>query len=420
MSNYLAIATVTATLGDLVHRAAEGAIGRSVSLHFGRPGPSGSLTERRVHVYLYHITPNAALRNTELPWRNAEGRPVRRAQAALDLHYLLSFYGEERTLEPDRMVGAVARDLTARAILAPPAIADAIASRTELTGSDLAEAKETVKFVPAQLSLDEFSKLWSIMVQTPHALSIAYQGTVVLIDEDREVGRPAPILRRGEEDQGADVRASALPQLEGWWAGTQDAWARAPRPPSVPMAQLGLRLVLHGRNLGDAATVVRLAHRDLPIVHDIMPAAVASDSLTIDLPNDASAQAAWAAGFYNVTAHRGMLPPSGPLPLPLAPLIDDIMPNPAARDASGNVTLTVACRPQVHPRQKASLLLPGLQTAAAPIVASSASLVFNISAAPALDAVPVLRVGEVESMTFHYDADENGFAFADSQKVTIT
>ena len=129
MSNYQAIATITAALGDIVHKAAENALSSTVTLHFDRPTAPTSASERKVHVYLYQVTPNAALRNNDLPNRDSTGRLVRRPQAALNLHYLLSFYGDQSTLEPDRMLGAVVRDLHSQPELSAQDISNAIGSR---------------------------------------------------------------------------------------------------------------------------------------------------------------------------------------------------------------------------------------------------------------------------------------------------
>jgi len=175
MSNHLAIATVTAALGQLVHAAAQGSGVGGVALKFGRPTAPSSATERKVHVYLYQVAPNAALRNADTPTRDAGGRVTRRPQAALDLFYLVSFFGDPDALEPDRMLGAAVRDLHARPLLNGQAIADAIASRPALSASDLAASVERVKFTPIGMTLDEMSRLWSVMTQTPHALSVAYQ-----------------------------------------------------------------------------------------------------------------------------------------------------------------------------------------------------------------------------------------------------
>ena len=426
MSNHLAIATVTATLGDIVHRAAESAVSSGVSLQFGRPTPpSGGAADRKVHVYLYQVTPNPALRNNDLPTRDSEGRLTRRPRAALDLHYLLSFYGDDKTLEPDRMVGAVARDLHARPVLSAQAINDAIGSRSELTGSDLAAAFEQVKFVPAQLSLDEISKLWSVMVQTPHVLSVVYQGTVVLIDAEESPGTVLPVLKRGEGDRGVDTRIGPFPHLDSWWAGAAAAAERAPRPPSFPVAQLGARLVLEGSNLGGDTVAVRFSHQRV-LGQELEVAAEDRDprKLAVTLPDDAPAQAAWAAGIYTVTAslRRGATEQSSNvMPIALAAHVTAIQPNPAARDGSGAVTLQVTCRPQVLPAQSAVLLLADLEIQAQALGAPSDTLTFDIENAPVLSAAFArLRVDGVDSMPFKYDDASRGFVFDDQQRITIT
>jgi hypothetical protein len=426
VSNHLAIATVTAALGDMVHRAAESAVSSSVSLRFGRPtAPSGGATERKVHVYLYQTTPNPALRNDDLPTRDSEGRLTRRPRAALDLHYLLSFYGDEQALEPDRMVGAVARDLHARPVLSAQAISDAIAGRAELSGSDLGTAFEQVKFVPAQLSLDEISKLWSVMVQTPHVLSVAYQGTVVLIDAEETPGAALPVLRRGEADRGVDTRIGPFPHLDSWWAGAAAAADLGPRPPSLPLAQLGVRLVLEGSNLGGDSVTVRFVHPQRPIQE--LPIAAAdrdASKLALTLPDDAAAQTAWAAGIYTVASNvqRGATTQSSNvLPIALAPRITAIQPNPAARDGSGAVSLQVTCRPQVLPAQSAALLLADREIPAQALGAPSDTLVFDIDNAPVLTGTLIrLRVEGVDSMPFRYDEPSRSFVFDDQQRVTIT
>lgn len=426
MSNHLAIATVTATLGDLVHNAAEGALSSTVALNFGRPtAPSSGSTERKVHVYLYQVTPNPALRNNDLPTRDSEGRLGRRPQAALDLHYLLSFYGDDKTLEPDRMAGAVARDLHARPVLSAQGISDAIASRAELSGSDLATASEQVKFAPAQLSLDEISKLWSVMVQTPHVLSVVYQGTVVLIDAEETPGTVLPVLKRGQDDHGVDTRIGPFPRLDSWWAGAAAAADRAPRPPSFPVAQLGVRLILEGANLGGDTMSVRFAHPRLPMQE--LPVAAADRDvrkLAVTPPDDAPAQTTWAAGIYTVTARmqRGTTTQdSNVVPIALAPHVTAIQPNPAARDGIGAVSLRVTCRPQVQPAQSAALLLADREIQAQPLGAPGDTLSFDIDNAPVLtDALIRLRVDGVDSMPFRYDEPTRGFVFDDQQRITIT
>lgn len=199
MSNALAIATVTTALAQIVRTAVQSVV----------PG-SDVLTERpdstpptgpRVRLFLHQVSPNGALRNHDLPTRAANGNLMTRPTAAVDLHYLLAFYGNENELEPQRMLGAAVRDIHAKPVLMRHMIEDAIASEPFLTGSDLADAVEQIKFTPLPLSLEELSKLWSVFFQAPYALSVAYQGTVVLIESEENAPAALPVLRRGADDQ---------------------------------------------------------------------------------------------------------------------------------------------------------------------------------------------------------------------------
>ena len=199
MINFLAIATVTATLSQLLQTAASEAVsgasvttGRPESVENGTPGPG-------INIYLYQVIPNAALRNADLPTRRADGTLVQRPQAALDLHYLLTFYGDEIQLQPQRLLGSGVSVLHAQPVLTREMIRAAISVVTGgesdhyLAGSDLAEQVETIKFAPLPLNLEELSKLWSAFFQTPYALSVTYQASVVLIEAEGTPQRALPV-----------------------------------------------------------------------------------------------------------------------------------------------------------------------------------------------------------------------------------
>ena len=183
MSNFLAIATVTAALSQTLRAAVETDVpGASVTTL--RPDAAGSgIPATRVNLYLYQVTPNTAWRNADLPTRNSDGQLMQRAQVALDLHYLLNFYGDEGQLEPQRLMGTTVRTLHSLPLLTRQMIRSTVANPAFffLAPSNLADAIELVKFTPLLLSLEELSKLWSVFFQTTYTLSIAYQGTMVLI-----------------------------------------------------------------------------------------------------------------------------------------------------------------------------------------------------------------------------------------------
>src|SRR6266487_1097414 len=110
MSNYLAVATATETLRTLLSNIA-GQDVPGVQVKTTRPDLlfSNDTATTEINIYLYQVTPNAAYRNSDLPTRRADGTVLQRPIAALDLHYMISFYGNENELEPQRLLGSVVR-----------------------------------------------------------------------------------------------------------------------------------------------------------------------------------------------------------------------------------------------------------------------------------------------------------------------
>jgi hypothetical protein len=198
MSNFLAVATVTATLNQLL-QAAVGTDVPGATVTRVRPETAATGTpSTRVNLYLYQVTANTAWRNADVPTRRPNGQLVQRPQVALDLHYLLSFYGNEEQLEPQRLLGSAVRTLHARPVLTRQMIRDTVSNPafTFLANSNLADGIELVKFTPLPLSLEELSKLWSVFFQITYTLSIAYQGTVVLIESEETPQETLPVRAR--------------------------------------------------------------------------------------------------------------------------------------------------------------------------------------------------------------------------------
>jgi Pvc16 N-terminal domain/IPT/TIG domain len=200
MSNFLAIATVTATLRNILsHTASHAVTGADAkTVH-----PQSLVNDAfvGVNIYLYQITPNAALRNADLPTRRADGSLMQRPQAALDLHYLFSFYGDEVKYEPQLILGCVVRTLHSQPTLSRQEIQATLLQTpshfpSAKAASNLADSLELVRFTPLSLSLEELSKLWSVFLQTTYTLSVAYQGSVVLIESDETPREAPPVLQR--------------------------------------------------------------------------------------------------------------------------------------------------------------------------------------------------------------------------------
>ncbi|MEU7240033.1 DUF4255 domain-containing protein [Streptomyces sparsogenes] len=187
MSNALAFATVTQALAILIANNLRPEIDMAVSVETRRP-PAEPPTEPTVNVFLYQVTPNASMRHNDLPTRASDGTLLKRPAAAMDLNYLISAYGDETELVGQRLIGCVVRTLHETPVL-PRDVIEEAAERPYLAGSDLAESPQKVRFTPIQMDVDETSKLWGMLYQTPYSLSVCYQGSLVLVEG---VERPVP------------------------------------------------------------------------------------------------------------------------------------------------------------------------------------------------------------------------------------
>jgi hypothetical protein len=128
--------------------------------------------------------------------RRSDGTLAQRPTAAFDLHYIFTFHGDDTKLEPQRLLGAVATALHAQPLLSADNINNAASSFGFLAGSGLDSQIERVRFTPTGLSLEEFSKLWSVFFQVEYSLSAAYQASLVLMESDDTPAPAPPVLQR--------------------------------------------------------------------------------------------------------------------------------------------------------------------------------------------------------------------------------
>ncbi len=355
MSNHLAIATVTATLAQVLQSEVEKDVpGTTVTT--ARPdAANAALGGTRVNVYLYQVTPNAAWRNADLPTRADNGRLMQKPRVALDLHYLFTFYGAEAQLEPQRMLGSLARALHSRPILLREQIRSTVNSPAFpfLALSNLAEDSELVKFTPTSLTLEELSKLWAVFFQTQYTLSVTYQGTVVLIETDDAPSTPLPVL-----DRNVYAVPFRMPVVE-------EIKLDAPAPgPIVALSDI----VINGRALrGDVTQVIFGGSKLTPAI----PTSIADRELKLTLPVDlrAGVQGLQVEHQFLMgtppTPHRGFESNVGPFVLapiitqPNPPAFAQISVDPQTQLITGTVTINFA--PRVGKRQRVRLLLNEFQ-----------------------------------------------------------
>src|SRR5215207_4708668 len=159
MSNFLAPATVSAALQRLLQPSVAAAVpGAKVWVD----RPDVERTEPGVTIYLYRSSWDPARRNQDLPTRQADGTLARRPQAAIDLHYLLTFHGKDAELEPLRLLGVVTAALHTRPVVTRATVEAVKAAASEtppthlyLADTDLDEAAEPVRIWPESLDLEE-------------------------------------------------------------------------------------------------------------------------------------------------------------------------------------------------------------------------------------------------------------------------
>ncbi len=260
MSNALAIATVTAALREMLQEDATWIVpGSEVTNLRPQEMENRPADNARINIYLYQIVPNAALRTADLPTRRSDGTLIQPPQSAWDLHYLLSFYGNESTLEAQRLLGSTVDILHAQPFLSRSKISTIIskANNQYLANSNLDEQVESIKFTPLILNLEELSKVWSVFFQTTYSLSVAYQASVILI-ESRDIARPALPVR----DRNIYVVNFRQPVIEKILSQSAISQPFLPYQPILT----GHRLRIEGSQLrGGQATQVRIDRIDLPL-----------------------------------------------------------------------------------------------------------------------------------------------------------
>jgi hypothetical protein len=203
MSNYLAIATVTAAIRRLLSEEIIKIV-NDVQITTGPPDRIASkpLQQNTLNIFLYQITPNIGYRNLDplSYYSNSKSASNKnKISIGLNLNYLLSVFSEadaQDDLAVQKILGFCMQLLNEKPLLARDLIDIVIhSSETTLGDSDLGDQVELVKLSLQPLSLEEITKLWSSFFQTPYRLSVAYQATVVLLDSMKEIIPSLPVKK---------------------------------------------------------------------------------------------------------------------------------------------------------------------------------------------------------------------------------
>ena len=337
MSNYMAIATVTAALYEVLYTPVQAAVA-GAKVQFRRPDrTSGEQGSPHVNAYLYQVTPNAAFRNVDVPTRRADGTLVKQPVAALDLHYLFTFHGNDDQFEPQLMLGAVAGTLQAQPLLSPQNIQSATQKFPVLKTSDLGSQVERIRFTPTALSLEEFSKLWSAFFQVEYSLSTAYQASVVLISGQATPQEALPVQQR---------RLYVAPFAQPAITGAMPKGGKAGEP-----IQLTSTLVIQGMNLLGDITTVQIG--DVTVT----PPVVTENSIIMPVPGNVQ------AGVLGLQVVQQLLLGDPAEAHPgwesnvVAVVLQPVLSAPSITVTATGPTLSVTVKPDVQPGQMVSLML---------------------------------------------------------------
>jgi hypothetical protein len=246
MSNYLAIATVTASLQKVLQAAVQSDVEGARATTFPPSSMATGLPETGVNIFLYQVVSNPSLSNADSVPSRTKGTPLNR-QAALDLYYMMSCYGNDTELQPQRILGSVVRTMNDRRILTPELIRETCNDPTfpYLVDSDLDDYVQQINIVPITLSLEDLSKTWSIFYQTPYILSVAYKVLIVIIEGDEGWKRALPVRDR---NSGNLTPFPVQPNVEQVYAQTGKL---------TPILS-DSTLVIRGKNLRGEVTEVRI------------------------------------------------------------------------------------------------------------------------------------------------------------------
>jgi hypothetical protein len=197
MNPGFAVAAVTVTVADrllaLIGDAVPGA--RVTTLNPGSEALRGG--DPIVNLYLFRTVRNGFVSNDDLPTRSADGRVLHSPVTRLDLDYMITFFGDDARLDPQRLLGLVVGGLHADPVIGRDAIRATVAATPWLGGGEEQPAGEPIRVTPLNLPPDAMARLWSEFVNVPYQLTQLYTVTPVALVVELPVEPVLPVRRIG-------------------------------------------------------------------------------------------------------------------------------------------------------------------------------------------------------------------------------
>jgi len=353
MSTALAIAATTAvireTLQTRFNNVPLGPVG-SVTVSALPPDRLGLGAEDAnvLNLFLYEVTPNVGWRNMDLPSRDSAGNLLTNPPLALDLHYMMTAYGQE-DLASEVILGYGVQVMHELSVITRAAIQNAFSGSLTamlalVAGAELDQQAELIKITPVYLPTGELAQLW-MGFQDKYRPTAAFLATTVLIQRSDATPAGLPVLTPS---------VTTVPFIAPVIGGVSPAiTATYPLPPTV---------VLTGQSLlAPGATVVFGGE---PPVTPAQPST--GTSLTVQVPAGLPAGPATVQVVLPTQAGSLSLPAalSNEVVLLIRPTITQQAGTYDITVAGGTITVGVA--PTVAREQQASLLLVQAGAGAAP------------------------------------------------------
>lgn len=231
-----------------------------------RPEELGQHSAPQVNLYLYHVTPSPFRRNENQPTRSAAGNLTNQPVLALDLHYLVSFYGAgAQSRDSQLLMGLVMGVLELDPVFPPEALLQAwhrLNHDAPLDGA-LAVMDEPVRLDPVSVDVEAMHRLWQLFPNVPYTLSAIYRASTSMLPAGPSTPAPAPVRGRNASGGAMGAAPSVASFVSSAGAGN-------------PLAA-GDSLIMTGSNLALPGLVVEIGG------HSFTPSSVTATRVEVPL-----------------------------------------------------------------------------------------------------------------------------------------
>lgn len=197
MNSGFSIAACTVAIADRLHMFIGDAIpgARVTTLN---PGSDALRTgDPFVNLYLFRTARNGFVSNDDLPTRGPLGAAKQSPVLKLNLDYMITFFGDDARLDPQRLLGMVAGGLNAEPYIPRDMLRSAIATTPWLGGGDPQLPSDEILITPLNMLPDAMARLWSEFVDVPYQLTQLYTATPIAIEYKLPVEPVLPVRRIG-------------------------------------------------------------------------------------------------------------------------------------------------------------------------------------------------------------------------------